>query len=157
MRLLPMILAAVLQIGIGEGRLAYGMTGDLKEPSLALPSEVPSKVRTHLIDILKGEAAKFLGGKFINAYTRLDYGGSVDALNRMLSGLAECERFRVQVKFIRETGRQAWEVEHNGWGAPFLIQVIINLGAETINPEDIDIPTFGYSSGSIASPDTPGE
>ena len=63
----------------------YALAGDLDHPSLALPANAPAELHSRLIRILDDKDAKFLRGHFVNAHTTLEYGGSTDALNQMLT------------------------------------------------------------------------
>jgi hypothetical protein len=128
------------------------MGGDLRHPSLALPADAPTELRTRLMVILAEEDAKFLGGHFINAHTTLEYGGSTQALNRMVSKLAECGGVKVQLRFTNAVDGPAWSVDHNAWTDPYHLEVGINLGAASIKAGDLSLPVLGKPGPAKAIP-----
>ncbi len=128
----------------------YALAGDLDHPSIALPANAPAELHGQLMRVLGDKDAKFLRGHFVNAHTTLEYGGSTEAVNRMLAKLAECGGIQVKVRFVRTADGPAWTLEHNAWGDPQLIQIQVNLSARSIKPEDLNIPVFG--TGASATP-----
>ena len=131
---------------------AHAMAGDLEHPSIALPEGTPKAVRGQIISALNDEECKFLGGHFINAHTTLQYGGGTESLNRMLNRLAACDYFKITIRFIKQQSGVAWTVSHNAWANNEDLEVQVNLAAEGIQLEKLDLPAFGKSGHQAGPP-----
>jgi hypothetical protein len=123
------------------------MAGNLAHPLIAFPEATPRKVREQVMAILNDKGCRFLEGHFINASTTLQYGGSTDALSRMLAGLAECEGIRIKVTFVRKAGGASWTLSHNAWADAGYIGIQVNLAAALIDLEHLDLPVLGKTAG----------
>ncbi|MHC1766160.1 MAG: hypothetical protein AB9869_17970 [Verrucomicrobiia bacterium] len=131
----------------------YALAGDLEHPSLALPANAPAELHGQLVRILDDKDAKFLRGHFVNAHTTLEYGGSTDALNQMLSRLSQCEGVRVILRFVRTAGGASWTLDHNAWGDARSMNIQINVASPSIKLEDLTIPALGTgASDKVATP-----
>ncbi|HTL18168.1 MAG TPA: hypothetical protein VL793_13100 [Patescibacteria group bacterium] len=124
---------------------AYGMAGDLKSPSLAMPSETPVSFRTNVIAAISEKDCKFIDGHFINAITTLHYGGSGAALSRLIARLGQIEGVRVQMTFVHEADGTAWTIQHNGWGEAGEIHIQVNLDARGMKLDDLQITVTGQT------------
>jgi hypothetical protein len=144
-----MFLASVAVLSAGVR--AYAMAGNLAQPSIALPEGTPKEVRERIISALNDKECMFLEGHFINAHTTLLYGGGTKSLNQMLNRLAECDYFRIKIRFIKQESGAAWTVTHNAWANNEDLEVQVNLAVEAIQVEKLDIPVLGRS-GQQASP-----
>jgi hypothetical protein len=140
-----MLYLCAILLALDSNFQVHAMAGDLNHPSIALPADAPQKFREQIMAILNDKDCKFLGGHFINANTTLQYGGSAEALSRMLAQLAECDGIRVQVTFVKKPGGEVWTLNHNAWADPGHIAVQVNL-VSPINLEHLDISAFGKTS-----------
>ena len=144
------LLLFALQLGLCSNVRVYGMAGELTHPSIAWPGD-NAKMRERITSILNEKDAKFLGGRFINAASSLEYGGTMDALSRIVVKLLECEGVRVQVTFVREPTSSAWTVNHNAWADPLHFGIQVNLDAKTLNLEHLYLPAFTKTSGKVST------
>lgn len=126
---------------------AHGAAGDLKSPSFAMPTDTPEGLRhtSNLLAAVSEKDCKFLDGHFMNAHTTLNYGGSTEALNRLLARLGEFGWIRLEVTFVKEPDGPAWTLSHNGGGDPGEIFVRINMAAPTIQIEQLELTVIGHS------------
>lgn len=133
-----LILAATLS--------ALGMAGDLKIPSLTMPSDTPPELHTKLISALSHKDCHFLDGRFINASTTLHYGGSAASLSGLIKQLASCEAMRVRVSFVRDTAGPCWTVKHNAWANPNDIFIQINTANPALDLRQLEITVLSPSN-----------
>lgn len=135
-----MLICGAFLLGIAVR--VHPMAGDLRHPSLSLPADTPNELRAKLMLILADDEAQFLGGRFINASTTLEYGGATPALNRMVAKLIDCQGVKVRLHFTNTPNGPAWSVEHNAWAEPLALGLGINLGAPSIRAEDLKLPAL---------------
>lgn len=121
---------------------AFAAAGKLTSPSLSLPSEFPLALRTNILAVLSNPEYKFAGGEFVNATTRLWYGGETKALNRFLGELATCDGVILSISFVQDVGEDpeaGWRVQHSG-NNPNRFSIQISLNSKKIQLEDLEIP-----------------
>jgi len=118
---------------------AYALAGDVQNPSLAFPQDMPAAVQTRIVTALHAKAAKFLEGHFVNAGTTLDYGGDTGALAAMLAELVACDGVQVRLSFVRGPVGQSWTLKHNAWIEPATIRIELNLEAAAIDLQKLDL------------------
>jgi hypothetical protein len=140
------VILCALQLAVCNNVRVHGMAGELTHPSIAWAAD-DAPMRQRIMAILNEKNSKFLGGRFVNAASTLEYGGTTEALSRMVAKLAECEGVRVQVTFVRAQSDLAWTVNHNAWADPLYFGIQVNLAAKTINLEHLDLPAFTKTSG----------
>jgi hypothetical protein len=123
----------------------YALAGDLDHPSIALPANAPAELHGQRIRILGDNDAKFLRGHFVNAHTTLEYGGSTEALNRMLAKLAECGGIQIKVRFVRTADGPAWTLDHNAWGDASVTDSAADENRRAIRSSAGHVKRFGFN------------
>ncbi|PWU10233.1 MAG: hypothetical protein C5B50_25805 [Verrucomicrobia bacterium] len=126
---------------------AFGLAGDLERPSLAMPASTPETFRTNLMAAISEKELNFLDGHFVNGSTTLHYGGSTEALNRLIARLSGMDGVRVWITFVKEPGGPAWTLSHNAWADAGGIALQINIAAATLKLEQLGITIAGASKG----------
>ncbi len=122
---------------------AWAMAGRLTSPNLAFPATFPESSRTNFLAALTAPEYKFLEGDFVNAVTRLRYGGETKGLNLFLRRLAQCPGVKILVSFAPPPlpgESYAWLVTHNAWGDADHLEVRINLRSPQIQLEELSLP-----------------
>jgi hypothetical protein len=103
--------------------LSVGITA-LDAPKLSFGDEYPEVARKSVRAVLNGEGSLFLGGAELNGMTSLRYQGNTGALNRFLSGLANCLDVTMQVSFTGELDQDTdWRVFHEPHENRFHIEI----------------------------------
>jgi hypothetical protein len=125
---------------------ALAMAGELKHPSIGLPENTPKDVCAQIIRALDDKQCRFLDGHFINASTTLRYGGQTESLNRMLAHLVECNFFKIRIRFTKQDPGVSWTINHNAWADSENLQILLNVAAETIELEKLELPAFGKNT-----------
>lgn len=74
-----------------------------------------------------------------NGKTTLRYSGDTTSLNRMTGLLAECPGVTVEVSFKKLDEACDWQIIHEIRSN--LFRVIVNLKSETVQLEELTIPT----------------
>ncbi len=134
---------ALVLLTFGLPIRAFALAGELKTPDLAFPTGFSEISRTNLLASLQPTDCKFLGGRFINWSTTLEYGGNTPALNRFLAGLAKCPEVVLVVRFgpAMTASDCDWAVTHSAQ-EPSKVVVHINWQSSAINMEDIALPEW---------------
>lgn len=144
--LLPPVIAAALMIA-SLPPFAWGLAGSLAIPSLSFPTGFHSE---EILQVLSDRSFSFLGGQYINAGSKLRYGGTAAQLNDFLAKLAACPGIKVSVSFSEDieagareqkpgelpdyalsvfTGEwkaDAWNLSHSAWVDPASLHVTVN-------------------------------
>jgi hypothetical protein len=141
---------------------AWGRAGKMDQPSIAFPTTgegangTPDPICTAIEKVLDKHAAAFVAGRFINAHSTMEFGGTTTQLNALLKDLADIAGAKFQVRLaeasesgLRLDGKDAhddrpypWRIEHNAWGDAQYLSVTIFLGNGKIKLEDLQIPTI---------------
>ena len=121
---------------------AFALAGELSEPGLAMPTNVPPAFSTNLTAALTDAKVKFLGGNFVNGFTALRYGGETRALNGFLERLAKCPGIKLSVRFenCADEQPQAWLLTHDAWHDGYAVCVRINLKSRQLQLADLVLP-----------------
>jgi hypothetical protein len=162
---IPLILAVTVGVSVfASVRPAWALAGNLDRPSIAIPSTgegLASKqdpVCAGMQKALTEHAKQFIGGRFINAHTKMEFGGTTAELNALLKDLAAVEGAALQIRFSKGSddptvvvanGQDAaqpgfqWRIEHNAWvGDPQSLLITVYLGDGKIKLEEVQIPTI---------------
>ncbi len=152
---------------LGTVSKGWALAGEVNTPSFAIPvdsegraDEVMEKVNA----ALQKTKEEFAGGRFVNAWTVLNFDGQSKQLNDLLKSLSEIEGLEITVRFVgkqqdsrpaaasdapspqdvalltRDPIQSAYAVEHSAWSDPHHLTVTIN--AETIDVVGLEIPRF---------------
>ena len=117
------------------------LAGDLKEPGVALPQDYPKASQDQVMAALKRPDCKFLGGRFINWHTSLNYAGDTKALNQFLDALAKCPGVTLHVTFVADPMLHEgsdWHVSHDAHENSFNVRV--SLKSDRIKLPDLRVP-----------------
>ena len=132
---------SVLLVLLALPAVAWGLAGELDRPSLATSKEFPDADYQKVRAVLEGKNGKFLGGRFVNSFTSLEYAGDTTALNQFIEALARCPNVKVRVSFYGPTGEVAecdWMVTHMAISNE--LQVRINLASKNVELEKLYLP-----------------
>ncbi|MCD6050656.1 MAG: hypothetical protein K0Q55_2059 [Verrucomicrobia bacterium] len=136
---LPLFASLLLTLALATN--AFALAGNLDTPGLAFPKDFPETVRTSMTDALTHTNCTFLGGRFVNSYTSLNYRGETVALNLFMEGLVKSPGTILSVRFQTASvpSDRDWMVTHDA-DAPHKLTVHINLKSFRINLEKLVIP-----------------
>jgi hypothetical protein len=126
---------------LGAVPRALALAGDLSEPGIALPAHYTETVRSNIMAALRQPDCRFLGGRFLNSHTSLNYAGNTRALNFFLDGLAKCAGVTLSVSFTFDAlpdDRCDWHVSHQA--GPNRFHVRVNLKSSQIKLAELVIP-----------------
>ena len=138
-RRVPLVLAVLL---LASTLRAFALAGELSEPGLAMPTNVPPAFSTNLTAAVTDAKVKFLGGNFVNGFTALRYGGETRALNGFLERLAKGPGVKLSVRFenCADEQPQAWLLTHDAWHDAYAVCVRINLKSRRLQLADLVLP-----------------
>jgi hypothetical protein len=132
-------LTAIALIVGAMGLSAYGMMGELKEPSASFSVNYPESGQALVMKALNRKDCKCLGGYFINWFTTLNYAGGTDALNGFVADLARCPKSTVSVRFKKDAGNQDWTLLYSPLETNHF-DVTINLNSKKLKLDDLRLP-----------------
>lgn len=135
--LAPLLCAALLATATN----ALALAGDLKEPGVALPHAYPKSAQELVRAALTLADCKFLGGRFINWHTSLNYAGDTKALNQFLDALAKCPGITLHVTFVADPMLHEgsdWHLSHDAHENSFHVRV--SLKSDRIKLPDLRVP-----------------
>lgn len=118
---------------------AWALAGELKQPGLAFPPDFPQALHQQIQTNLTRPECVFVGGRFLNWTTQLNYNGSVAALNQLLAGLAQIPGARIQVRF--SSADTAWQVSHSAM-EPLHFRISINPEAPDFHWSELSLPVI---------------
>lgn len=138
-RRIPLVLIMLL---FASTLRAFALAGELSEPGLAMPTNVPPAFSTSLSSALTDAKVKYLGGDFVNGFTALRYGGETRALNGFLERLAKCPGIKLSVRFesYADDPPQDWLLTHDAWHDGYAVCVRINLKSRQLQLADLVLP-----------------
>ncbi len=117
-----LFLAVLLPLSAISSALA--LAGDLAAPSLSFPEN--STAREAVMKVVSDKQFRFLDGHYINALTKLHFGGDAASLNDFVARLAKCEGMKVSVSFAEQKEGVSWTLEHNAWTDAGAIRIDVN-------------------------------
>ena len=152
---------------LGLGGAAFGMGGNLDQPSISIPTDPKTKeadpVTKQIAEVLLSHRKDFTGGWFINSHSVLYFAGGVDGINSLLGSLAKIEGATLQVSFSKDAGvtRRTFPsndaaadrpcdcmIDHLGWGDARVLRLTIYLGGGRIDPDKLELPAVkGQAAG----------
>jgi hypothetical protein len=125
---------------VGVALVAPAAYHELKQPSLALPTDFPESAKTNILARLQPTDCKFVSGSTLNASTTLKYAGDTAALNRFLEGLATCPGVTLSVSFSDGPEEDwDWTITHNAH-QPGYLGAQVNLRSKQIKLDGLVIP-----------------
>ena len=130
-----------LALGLALVTRVLALAGDLSEPGIAFPASFPEPAKLRIMESLKHPDCKFLGGRFVNSFTSLDYSGETRGLNLFMEGLAKCPGVVLAVRFKQDGFAEGcdWMVAHMA-GDPCQLTVHVNLKSPRLKLEDLVVP-----------------
>jgi hypothetical protein len=148
---------------LASARPAWALAGSLDKPSIAIPTTGEGELRQQdpvcaaMHKVLTDHAKQFVSGRFINAHSTMEFGGSTDELNAMLTDLAAVEGAKLQVRFAKSSEAPApyqWRIQHSAWvGDPQSLSITVYLGDGKIQAENVVLPTiFGKQPAPKSTP-----
>ena len=143
---ISLTVVTALSIVLGTQRV-HGLAGTLDHPSLSFPQDEKDVDQEEVMKVLGMKEAQFLGGRFVNAFTTLQYGGDTDALNRFLARLSACKGTSVVVTYHETPGgdTSTWWLQHNAWGNPKELVVSIDAKSPRFDPSLFKLPAEAKS------------
>lgn len=164
-RNLLVLLLMVSGLLLGTVSKGWALAGEVNTPSIAVP--VDSEGRADIViekvnSALQKTTDEFAGGRFVNAWTILNFNGQTKHLNDLLKRLSEIEGLEITVRFVgkqqddppaatsnspspqdgafltRAAIESAYAVEHSAWSNPH--HLIVTIQAETIDVIGLEIP-----------------
>lgn len=163
MRLHDFMVSALMLIAglstLSSPQMAWGLAGTLERPSISIPTVgdgKPDPVCSAIRETLSRHARQFVSGRFINAHSTMEFGGTAVELIALLKDLAAIEGAKLLVRFsegsdnllksdVKSDGNTLpyqWVVKHNAWGDAQYLSVTILVGAGGLKAEDVQIPTI---------------
>ncbi|WP_035612093.1 hypothetical protein [Haloferula sp. BvORR071] len=132
---------ACVAFGLALLTRVMALAGDLSEPGIAFPSDFSKPAQLRIMEALKHPDCKFLGGRFVNSFTSLNYAGETKALNLFMEQLAKCPGVVLAVRFKAEGFAEGcdWMIAHEA-GDPCKLTVHVNLKSSRVKLEDLVIP-----------------
>lgn len=126
MRTLRCLLPAIIVFGLlaSSPRPALARGGPLRQPTLALPPDLPGRER--IMAVVADERFRFAGGVFFNARSSLRYEGGAPAVNEFVARLAACPGARVRVEFEDGEPDAAWTLVYDSSKDPHAFRVVVN-------------------------------
>ena len=148
---------AALGLVMGLAGVAYGMGGNLEQPSISIPTDGGKEdpVARNIFDVLWSHRKDFTGGSFINAQSELYFAGGVEGVNGLLADLAKVQGATLRVRLSKDAGMTRWmfprtnaapqrpcdcRIEHFGWGDAHVITITLYLGGSRLEPEKLELP-----------------
>ncbi|MBN9693985.1 MAG: hypothetical protein J0M24_27400 [Verrucomicrobia bacterium] len=131
---------------------AWALAGELKQPALAFPPDFPQALHQQIQTNLTRPEGVFVGGRFLNWTTQLNYNGSVAALNQLLAGLAQIPGARIQVRF--SSADTAWQISHSAM-EPLQFQININPEVPGFAWSELSLPAIAGPSQRVGESATP--
>lgn len=141
-----LVLAFVLPVFGPERQILWAATGELTTPAVSFPTEYPQAKRDQVNSVLASSKVEFVGGNWLNFFTRLDYRGDTKALNVFLDELVQCHDVSVHVSFARPGSASYlseldWSISH--WAGKNHFHVTINLDSDRIDLTSLYLPDMG--------------
>ena len=152
------VLGLVLLTAAVAPRGALALGGNLKEPSIAIPSHdgEHDAVAWAIQKALKSHEKEFAGGHFINAHSVLHFAGGTKTINGLLEDLSEIEGAVIRIRFSKD-GAVAQKIfpggddsekecdltiDHNAWGDAHQVSITIYLGSDRVEVDELAIPAI---------------
>jgi hypothetical protein len=131
-----------LALGLALVTRVLALAGDLSEPGIAFPADFPQPAQLRIMESLKHPDCKFLGGRFVNWSTHLNYSGETKGLNQFLENLAKCPGVALSVRFREDKFDDGcdWVIDHTSGGDTCQLVVTVNLKSPRIKLADLMIP-----------------
>lgn len=131
----------------------FARKGELSSPQIALQRNIPEKQRKQILQVLDRKDCNFVGGSWVNSFTRLHYRGNVEALEGFIDALSKCPGVKVTVGFQSKEKTLEWAPKNSNWtvfhmptnGNSFIITVHLD---SDINISSLNIPIQNQSSDS---------
>lgn len=140
--------------------LALARAGKLDRPSISIPTvgegeaSTPDRICSAIQETLNQHSKQFVSGRFVNAHSTMEFGGTAAELNALLKDLAVIEGAKIQIRFsegsddllkpyVKAEGDKLpyqWKIEHNAWGDAQYLSITIFVGDGGIKVEDVQIP-----------------
>ena len=134
--ILSIFLAFAFLFGASD---VFALAGELKRPGISLSTKYSKETRERIMKVLNREDARFVGGRFINWFTTMNYAGDAKALSLFMEELAKIPGVVLSVSFVKDRilDEAPWSVQHEAHGNRFHIRVSMN---SDLKFEDIYIP-----------------
>jgi len=153
------ITLTALGLVMGLAAMAYGMGGNLDQPSISIPTDGGKEdaVARKIFDVLWSHRKDFTGGSFINSQSQLYFAGGVEGVNALLADLGKVAGATLRVRLSKDAGVTRWmfprkdavperpcdcKIDHFGWGDAHVITITLYLGGSRIDPEKLELPAI---------------